>query len=210
MLIAGAGGHAREIVDLIKDAYNSESLFFFDNLTKGDTISNLMGFRVLKDSREVENLFKTQPEFILGLGNPLFRHQMNDLLVSLGGILVSVVSATSIISDYCTVEDGCNLMNLSFISNNVNIGKGSLINARSSLHHDVSVGEYCEISPSVALLGAVKIGNFTSVGAGAIVLPKVRIGSNCKIGAGAVVIKDIPDNSVAVGIPAQVIKSTVL
>ena len=33
----------------------------------------------------------------------------------------------------------------------------------------------------------------------------VKIGSNCIIGAGSVVTKDIPDNSVAVGIPAKVI-----
>ena len=38
-------------------------------------------------------------------------------------------------------------------------------------------------------------------------LPGVTIGSNVIIGAGAVVSKNIPDNSVAVGIPARVIKT---
>lgn len=39
-----------------------------------------------------------------------------------------------------------------------------------------------------------------------IILPGVTIGNNVVIGAGAVVSKNIPDNSVAVGIPAKVIK----
>ena len=40
-----------------------------------------------------------------------------------------------------------------------------------------------------------------------IVLPGVTIGDGCVIGAGAVVTKDIPDNSLAVGNPAKVIKT---
>ena len=38
-------------------------------------------------------------------------------------------------------------------------------------------------------------------------MPGVNIGNNIIIGAGAVVTKDIPDNSVAVGVPARVIKT---
>ena len=39
-------------------------------------------------------------------------------------------------------------------------------------------------------------------------MPGVTIGNNCIVGTGSIVTKDIPDNSVAVGIPAKVIKST--
>jgi maltose O-acetyltransferase len=45
------------------------------------------------------------------------------------------------------------------------------------------------------------------VGHGSIILPNVRIGSRVVIGAGSVVTKDIPDNSVAAGNPAEVIKT---
>ncbi|WP_289860646.1 hypothetical protein [uncultured Muribaculum sp.] len=43
------------------------------------------------------------------------------------------------------------------------------------------------------------------IGAGSRILPDVRIGSNVIIAAGSIVTKDIPDNSVAAGIPAKVI-----
>ena len=45
------------------------------------------------------------------------------------------------------------------------------------------------------------------LGGSVIVLPGVTIGDGCVIGAGAVVTKDIPDNSLAVGNPAKVIKT---
>ncbi len=54
---------------------------------------------------------------------------------------------------------------------------------------------------------SVSIGNNVWVGARAIILKGVEIGDNCVIGAGAVVNKSIPANSVAVGVPAKVIKT---
>ena len=44
------------------------------------------------------------------------------------------------------------------------------------------------------------------IGANAVILPGVTIGSHCVVAAGAVVTKDIPDNSIAIGVPAVVKK----
>ena len=52
----------------------------------------------------------------------------------------------------------------------------------------------------------VIIGDDVWIGANAVILPGVRIGDHSIIGAGAVVTKDIPENSIAVGVPAKVIK----
>lgn len=55
--------------------------------------------------------------------------------------------------------------------------------------------------------GCIEIGDNVMIGCGTIILPNVRIGSNVVIGAGSIVVKDIPDNSVAAGVPAKIIKS---
>ena len=52
----------------------------------------------------------------------------------------------------------------------------------------------------------ITIGDDCWLGANVTVLPGVTIGKGCTIGAGAVVQKSIPDYSVAVGVPAKVIK----
>ncbi|MDF2540689.1 MAG: hypothetical protein K0S47_407 [Herbinix sp.] len=59
----------------------------------------------------------------------------------------------------------------------------------------------------VGKLGKVVIGNNVFIGAKTIILPNVVIGDNVIIGAGSVVTKDIPENTVAVGIPAKVVSS---
>lgn len=54
------------------------------------------------------------------------------------------------------------------------------------------------------LTGPIVIGDNTYIGTRTIIMPGVNIGKNCIIGAGSIVTKDIPDNSVAVGVPARV------
>lgn len=52
----------------------------------------------------------------------------------------------------------------------------------------------------------VRIGKGANVGMGTVILPGVTIGKGAIIGAGAVVSQDVPDYTVAVGVPAKVIK----
>lgn len=52
----------------------------------------------------------------------------------------------------------------------------------------------------------ITVGDNVWIGAGVQVMPGVTIGSNVVIGGGSVVVKDIPDNSVAVGNPCKVIR----
>ncbi len=57
------------------------------------------------------------------------------------------------------------------------------------------------------MIEPIRVGNNVYIGSGAYIMPGVTIGDNCVIGAAAVVTKDIPSNSVAVGIPARVVKT---
>lgn len=53
----------------------------------------------------------------------------------------------------------------------------------------------------------ITVGDNVWIGAGVHVMPGVTIGSNVVIGGGSVVVKDIPDNSVAVGNPCRVVRA---
>ncbi len=59
-----------------------------------------------------------------------------------------------------------------FLSNDVAVGDGCIINTRASVHHDSFVGDFCDIAPSTTLLGGTEIGESTFIGAGSIILPK--------------------------------------
>ena len=55
--------------------------------------------------------------------------------------------------------------------------------------------------------GKITVGDNVHIGIETVIMPGVTIGNNCIIGAGAVVTRDIPDNSIAVGVPVRVIKT---
>jgi serine O-acetyltransferase len=61
----------------------------------------------------------------------------------------------------------------------------------------VTIGEKNNQRPS--------IGNNVELHANCIVIGGITIGNNVIIGAGAVVVKDVPDNAIVVGNPAQII-----
>ena len=69
--------------------------------------------------------------------------------------------------------------------------------------HDGGVWVFREQEPDIDVIGPITVGNNVFIGLGAILMPNVTIGDNCVIGAGAVVTRDIPDNTVAVGMPAR-------
>ncbi|MBR4710796.1 MAG: acyltransferase [Clostridia bacterium] len=75
------------------------------------------------------------------------------------------------------------------------------------LTHDGGTLLYRNIVPDLEITKPITIGNNVYIGNNVILLPGVNVGDNVVIGAGAVVSKDIPSNSVAVGVPAKVIKS---
>lgn len=96
----------------------------------------------------------------------------------------------------CILDPGhCWLIN---IGNNVTLAPRVHI-----LAHDAST----KMALGYTRISKVNIGNNVFVGANSIILPGVTIGNDVIIGAGSVVTKNIPDNSVAVGNPARVIKS---
>lgn len=87
-----------------------------------------------------------------------------------------------------------------YIGDNVMIGPNSTI---TTVGHPITPKGRRE---HLAQGSEITIGNDVWLGANVTILPGVTIGNNVVIGAGAVVNKDIPDNSLAVGVPARVIK----
>ncbi len=96
------------------------------------------------------------------------------------------------------------------------IGKGFRIHHFGGIHMHPSViiGDHCTIYHDVTIgdLGgigkAAHLGNNIMVGAGAKIIGEIFIGDNCRIGANTVVNQNLPENSVAIGNPCKIKKSS--
>lgn len=201
MIIIGAGGHAREVMDLLQ-FNSSDELFLFDNVSPSLPAS-INGIAIIQKEEEAKTKLQIDPRFIIATGNPPVRKKMYELFMQWAGKPFTCTANTAIISKHETIiGEGSNIMHDVFISNHVQIGIGNLINTRAHLHHDVTTGNFCEVGPAALLLGNVKIGHHVFIGAGAIVLPGIEVGNDAVIGAGSVVTKNVAAGKTVKGIPA--------
>jgi len=114
------------------------------------------------------------------------------------------------------------------LGGNIHIGQGTHIQPGCRIHafiSDVLIGGHVEIAPNCAFYsydhgmmlgrpimeqtlaskGSIVVGEGAWIGHGVTVLQGARIGEGAVIGAGAVVVDDVPENAIAVGVPARVV-----
>lgn len=114
------------------------------------------------------------------------------------------------------------IMGINQLITNIDIHPAATIGKRVFIDHGfgVVIGETAIIEDDVLIYQGVTLGGvsleagkrhptikeFTVIGAGAKILGNITIGAHCKIGANSVVIRDVPDCSTAVGVPAHIIE----
>ncbi len=210
MIIAGAKGHAKEVIQVLEAVLTADALagvHLFDD-TSADVPAVFLGkYPVITSLQKLEAVLRTDTRCILATGSPASRYILAAKVRAAGGELALLVAPTAVIGNHgVALGQGINVMHHVLITSEVWVGEGTLLNAGAALHHDVKVGRYNEISPGARLLGNCQTGDFCRIGAAATVLPNVKIGQHVVVGAGAVVTRNLEDHSVAVGVPARIIK----
>jgi sugar O-acyltransferase (sialic acid O-acetyltransferase NeuD family) len=208
MLVLGAKGFAKEVLEILFQIGDTKDLKFYDDLSTNLGKTLFSQFEILKSIDEAKAYFHhIDNRFTIGLGNPSIRKQLHDRLTNIGGVLTSTISNKSTIGRFdVEIGHGANIMTGVIITNSIKIGMASLINLNTTIGHDSVIGDFVEMSPGSHVSGNCKIGDYSVLGTNSVLLPKVKIGNNVIVGAGAVVNKDVPDNVVVAGIPAKIIK----
>ena len=190
----GAGGHAKVIIDILKE----NDIFVAEIIDDNKDLTSLLEIPII-------STFKTDKPIIVSIGDNLIRKKIAD---KFDGVPFSkAIAKSAIISELAEIGDGSVVMQGSIIQSSVKIGKHVIVNTGATIDHDCTIGDFVHIAPGSNLCGNIEVGDGSLIGAGVIIIPGIKIGKWSVIGAGSVVTRNIPDNVIAFGSPCRMIRN---
>lgn len=197
VLVFGAGGHAKVVVDAARCA----GLDVVGVIGQADDPASILGVAVSRDPTGLE-----ADCFIVAIGDNAARARTFASCREQGLTPVTVVHPSAVIATGVEFGPGAFVAAGVVVNVDARIGANAILNTGCTVDHDCLVGDHALIGPTASLCGGVEIGAGALLGAGASVTPRTRVGAWSVVGAGAAVVNDLPSDSVCVGVPARVVR----
>jgi sugar O-acyltransferase (sialic acid O-acetyltransferase NeuD family) len=199
IVIVGAGGHGRELLDIVEAHPDWELRGFVADPAPDPELLARRGAAYLGSVADIPR----DVPYTIGIGDGDVRRRIDAELTALELQAAVLIHPAATLGADNRLAPGTQIAAGGRVTTNVALGRHVQINVNAVVSHDCRVGDYCTLSPGVHLNGAVTLGDGVFMGAGAIAIPDVSIGEGAVIGAGAVVIDDVPPGVTAVGVPAR-------
>lgn len=206
VVILGAGGHGKVLADILslQPAFEIAGFTDPDEARHG---TSYMGYPVLGTDEVVSRLASDGPTgVIIGVGNLRLRRRLIDSLEEVPVTWINALHPSSIISESAELGCGVAVMPGAVINCLTTVSDHAIVNTNASIDHDCVIGENVHVAPGVAIGGSCRIGDGAMIGIGARLIPGVTVGAGSIVGAGAAVVGDVPEMSLAAGVPARVVK----
>lgn len=207
LVIWGTGGHALVVADIVRLQNEYELVGFLDNVYPERHHMTFCGVPVLGGEEQLGVLHQHEvSHLLLGFGNCHARLKIAKMLSEKGFCLATAIHPKAILASDVQIGVGSVIAAAAVVNPGTVIGENVIINTSASVDHECFIENGVHICPGVHLAGTVSIGQATKVGIGATVINHIRIGRRSVIGAGAVVVHDIPDDVIAYGVPAIIVR----
>lgn len=145
----------------------------------------------------------------VSIGNNYVRKKIMEA-ISNEDLFCNVIDVSSVVSVYSKLGKGVYIGKRAVVNPLASIGNGTIINTSAVVEHECIVGEFVHIAPMAVLCGNVTVGDNTFIGANSVIRQGITIGSNVTVGAGSVITKNIPDNVLVYGNPAQIKNANII
>jgi sugar O-acyltransferase (sialic acid O-acetyltransferase NeuD family) len=212
LVIVGAGGFGRELVDLVEAI----------NTTTPGEVYDLIGF-VDGDPDERDLVLDMAPllggdavlaelpndtRYVVAITDVPARVRIDALATSLGLTPATLVHPQASVGRWhVEFGPGTIIGALAAVTTNVRTGRHTHVHYAATIAHDVELGDYVTVSPGAHISGAVRVGARAFIGSGAAVRQGTSIGDDAIIGLGAAVVQDVPAGATFVGVPARRLES---
>lgn len=200
LVLIGAGGHAKSIIDSINED-EIEIIGFIDDNKRGLHY----GIPILGSKIEsIENYHEYY--YFVSIGDVQCREKWFEKVKVMNLETLNIIDKTAYVSKTAQLGKGNFIGKHAIINADSIIGNDNVINTRALVEHECIVGNHVHLSTNSVINGNVEIGDRVFLGSMAVCNGQQRIESDVTIGSGSVVINNIESCCTVVGVPARVIK----
>ena len=199
ILIYGAGGHAKTIMDMILqlDAFSIAGILDDNNALTGTQVFGIpvLGTRSLLPHLAGQGV-KLAANGVGGILDINIRVRIFDLLEKTGFTFPVLLHPRATIEPSARIEPGTQVFANAYVGTETILHSNCMVNTNAVVSHDCEIGAYTHIAPGALLAGQVHVGDRTLIGMGVTTAIGVKIGSGVRVGNGANLLADVPDKTI--------------
>ena len=199
ILIYGGGGHAKAIMDMVKQIgeYTIAGIVDDDPLLTGKKVLGIpvLGTRAILPELDRQGV-KLAANGVGGILDIGVRVKIFELLKSAGFTFPALIHPRATVEPSAKVGDGVQVFANAYVGSEAVLQPKCMVNTNAVVSHDCKIGMYTHIAPGALLAGHVHVGERTLVGMGVTTSIGVKIGSGVRIGNGAILLADVPDRTI--------------
>ena len=185
ILIIGAGGHARSLIDLIETQgdWNIHGLIGLPEQMG----SKLLSYPVIGSDNDLPAMHNICNAAVVAIGqlpNPALRQRIASQLKHLGFHCPVVISPHAVVSRHARLGSGSVVGHGAIVNAGADVGMHCTVNTRALIEHDAQIGDHCHLSTGALVNGGVQLGSGCFIGSGAIIREGLQIPAGTVISAG--------------------------
>lgn len=207
-VLFGGGNHIQYSIDIIEKEKKYEIVGIVDSIKScGET---LFGYPVIGKQEDILQLVKKHQidNGIITVGDNWTRKIIYDAIISKipDFVFVNAIHPSVIVGNHVKMGKGIIAMAGCIFNPGATIGDFTFFATGAQVEHDCQIGDFSSISAGSITGGHVKIGKYSAITLGVVVVDRLEIGENTVVGSGSLVVKSLPDNVLAYGNPARIIR----
>ena len=204
ILIVGAGGFGREVLQWARDAWPDHAPllagFLSDDATRLD--GHDCGLAIVGSAEAYVPLAGDRLLFAIGL--PDCRQRVAAALLARGAEFLTLVHPTAIVCPSARLGSGTIVCPHAIVSDAARLGRFVILNWYASAAHDAVVEDFAVLSPFAAIAGGARVGAGCFLGTHASLAPGRSLGAGSRVSANSAVGVDVAPDSIAFGVPATI------